>query len=321
LSSTCPEPAGPGGRYTRVIAHRGASGYLPEHSALAKSLAYGLGADFLEQDIVATKDARLVVLHDTFLDDISDVADRFPDRARDDGHYYVIDFAREELAGLCLNERRSPGGTEARYPSRFPFASPLFRIVDFEDEIGLIAGLNSSTGRRVGLYPEIKNPGWHRQHGIDLTRLVHEALERNRHRCTGPVFVQSFDADALERLRDEFDSSWSRIRLLTAADIAEPAGRADRLAGIAAYADGVGLPYQALIRIGQGGQPEPSPLVRELDASGLLVHPYTLRRDAVDSGTVGYQAALEFLIGELRVDAIFCDQPDDAIAVRDGSAV
>ncbi len=80
-----------------VIAHRGASGYLPEHTLVGKALAYGLGADYLEQDVVATRDAQLVVLHDLHLDDVSDVAQRFPGRHRDDGLHYVIDFDLAEL--------------------------------------------------------------------------------------------------------------------------------------------------------------------------------------------------------------------------------
>ena len=75
-----------------VIAHRGASGYLPEHTLAAKALAYGLGADYLEQDVVATRDSKLVVLHDLYLDDVSDVALKFPGRHRGDGRHYVIDF-------------------------------------------------------------------------------------------------------------------------------------------------------------------------------------------------------------------------------------
>lgn len=75
-----------------VIAHRGASGYLPEHTLPAKAMAYAQGADYLEQDLVMTKDDQLVVLHDHYLDRVTDVAERFPDRARKDGRFYAIDF-------------------------------------------------------------------------------------------------------------------------------------------------------------------------------------------------------------------------------------
>lgn len=87
-----------------VIAHRGASGYLPEHTLPAKAMAYAQGADYLEQDLVMTKDDNLVVLHDHYLDRVTDVADRFPDRARKDGRYYAIDFTLDEIKSLKFTE-------------------------------------------------------------------------------------------------------------------------------------------------------------------------------------------------------------------------
>ena len=102
-----------------VIAHRGASGYLPEHTLEAKALAYGLGADFLEQDVVATRDHELVVLHDLYLDDVTNVAQIFPGRQRTDGHYYVIDFDLSELRALSVSERRRPGSEEPLFEQRF----------------------------------------------------------------------------------------------------------------------------------------------------------------------------------------------------------
>src|SRR5918994_4470336 len=155
-----------------VIAHRGASGYLPEHTLAAKALAHGLGADFLEQDVVATRDSKLVVLHDLYLDDVSDVAQRFPGRQCDDGRHYVVDFDLAELRALTIFERRAPGASTAKYPARFPAGTGLFSVATLEDELQLIQGLNRSTGRIVGIYPEIKHPGWHRRHGIDLAKLL-----------------------------------------------------------------------------------------------------------------------------------------------------
>ena len=100
-----------------VIAHRGASGYLPEHTLAAKALAHGLGADYIEQDVVATRDSQLVVLHDLYLDDVTDVALKFPGRQRSDGRHYVIDFDLAELEQLTVFERRAPGTARAKYRS------------------------------------------------------------------------------------------------------------------------------------------------------------------------------------------------------------
>ena len=102
-----------------IIAHRGASGYLPEHTLPAKALAYAMGADFLEQDVVATRDDQLVVMHDIYLDRVTDVATRYPDRIRADRRFYVRDFDLGELKQLDVWERANADGS-AVYPGRFP---------------------------------------------------------------------------------------------------------------------------------------------------------------------------------------------------------
>ncbi len=87
-----------------VIAHRGASGYLPEHTLESKALAFGQQADYLEQDLAMTKDNRLIVIHDHFLDGLTDVAKKFPERKRADGRYYVVDFTLDEIKTLEMTE-------------------------------------------------------------------------------------------------------------------------------------------------------------------------------------------------------------------------
>ena len=88
-----------------IIAHRGASGYLPEHTLESKALAFAQHADYLEQDLAMTKDGRLVVIHDHFLDGLTDVAKKFPNRHRKDGRYYVIDFTLKEIQSLNMTEK------------------------------------------------------------------------------------------------------------------------------------------------------------------------------------------------------------------------
>ena len=88
-----------------VIAHRGASGYIPEHTMESKSMAYAMGADYIEQDIVLTKDNVPIVIHDIFLDEVTNVSEIFPKRSREDGRFYLIDFSLEEIMKLSVNER------------------------------------------------------------------------------------------------------------------------------------------------------------------------------------------------------------------------
>jgi glycerophosphoryl diester phosphodiesterase len=262
----------------------------------------------------------LVVLHDIYLDEVTDVALIYPERRRDDGRFYVIDFTWAELGALSLCERRRPGGTELRFPGRFPYELPD-RICRLEDEIALVSGLNATTGRHVGIYPEIKDPAWHLAGGIDLTALVHDTLAASRDEISGPVFVQSFDPASLRRLRDELGTEFALVQLLRRDDAERLERDAGARAGIAEYAVGVGVPFETLIEPALvDGRAVATPLPGRLTEAGLLVHPYTLRRDVAPGGAVDYFAALRLLINELEVDAIFCDHPDDAIAVRARSA-
>jgi glycerophosphoryl diester phosphodiesterase len=300
-----------------VIAHRGASGYLPEHTAEAKALAYGMGADYLEQDVVATRDGKLIVLHDVTLDAVTDVAAVFQGRARSDGRHYAIDFDLTEIRQLRIVERRRMGTSEPLYPRRFRAGIFPFRVSTLAEEIELIQGLNRTTGRRVGIYPEIKEPRWHREHGIDLAALLLEELDR--HHCGGvdaPVFVQCFDSAELARIRIELRSSLPLIQLLPCSDREMTTNDA---ATLAVHATGVGLPYEQLIAApgSHAASPTPTPLGAALRAAGLHVHPYTFRADQVPAWATSFRELLRVFLGDLGVDGVFCDHPDIAVDVRD----
>ncbi len=299
-----------------VIAHRGACGYLPEHTLAAKALAYGLGADYLEQDVVATRDGQLVVLHDLYLDDVSDVALRFPGRQRADGRHYVIDFELAELETLHVFERRSPGDRRAKYPARFPSDVGILRIATLADELRLVQGLNRSMCRSVGIYPEIKAPEWHRRHGIDLARLLLAELAAFGYSAsTDPVFVQCFDETELVRVRTELGSQLKLIQLVTAESSYDALLTPSGLDQLAAHAYGLGAHHAQLVAAGDG-RPRIMPLVQLARDAGIRLHPYTFRRDELPP----YARTLEELLGlfftEVRVDGVFCDHPDVAVSVR-----
>jgi len=134
-----------------VIAHRGASGYLPEHTLAAKAVAHAMGAHFIEQDVVLSRDGTAIVLHDIHLDCTTDVAQRFPGRARSDGRFYAIDFDLQEIRQLRVHERTHPLTSAAVFPERFPVQTALFQVPTLAEEIDLLAGLDRSRGRRTGL--------------------------------------------------------------------------------------------------------------------------------------------------------------------------
>lgn len=299
-----------------IIAHRGASGYLPEHTLEAKALAFAQGADYLEQDVVATRDDRLVVLHDVYLDRVTDVAERFPGRQRSDGRYYTRDFDLAEVQALNVHERRGEDG-KAVYPGRFPAGAGRFRIPTLEAEIEMIQGLNRSTGRVVGIYPEIKRPAWHRSEGIDLGARLLEVLAAYGFRDREDrVYVQCFDADELGRLRD-LGCDLKLVQLIGENDWSEAetdyaALRTRRgLETLAGIVDGIGPWLQQLYTSGRGGgRAKSTGLAGEARKLGLEVHPWTFRADELAPGFASFADMVRWFARGLKVDGLFTDFPD-----------
>ncbi|MFZ9090431.1 MAG: glycerophosphodiester phosphodiesterase family protein, partial [Planctomycetaceae bacterium] len=135
-----------------VIAARGASAYLPEHTLEATVLAHAMRADYIGLGCVLTRDGVPVVLQDLILDNVSSVATDFPGRQRENGHWYVMDFSLDELRTLSIHEPTADGKTREQADSRFPQGSSRFRISTLEEHVQLVRGLNRTTGRRAGLY-------------------------------------------------------------------------------------------------------------------------------------------------------------------------
>ena len=302
-----------------VIAHRGASGYLPEHTLPAKALAFAMGADFLEQDVVASRDDALVVLHDIHLDRVTDVAERFPERRRDDGRWYVRDFDLDELRALRVRERENAQGKPV-YPGRYPARSGNFRIHTLAEELELLASLNAATAHSAGAYPEIKRPAWHRSEGIDIAPLLLETLDEFGYRGrTAEVFVQCFDAGELVRIRDELHSELPLIQLIGENSWQESdtdyrtLRTGDGLRSLAATVDGIGPFVEQLYRL-QDGRPVSSGLAETARRFGLAVHPFTFRSDALPHGFDELDTLIEFVVG-LGVDGLFTDFPDRALKV------
>jgi glycerophosphoryl diester phosphodiesterase len=303
-----------------VIAHRGASGYLPEHTLESAAYAHALGADYIEQDVVLSKDDVLVVLHDIHLETTTDVATRFPGRQRADGRFYAIDFTWDELITLRVRERVHARTGEPVFPDRFPQNGGGFRLCTLEEQLLLIAGLNRSTGRTAGVYVEFKQPAWHTTEGKDLGPALLAVLDRHGYRRDDdPVFVQCFDAPALRRLRTEFRTELKLIQLI-GEDASDEDGdyaamtTPEGLAEIASYAQGIG---PALKRIVSGadaeGQPQFTPLVAEAHRRGLAVHPYTFRADQLPAGDPSMEALLDIFVKGAGIDGFFTDHPDRAL--------
>lgn len=305
-----------------IIAHRGASGYLPEHTLAAKALAHAMGADFLEQDVVLTKDGVAIVLHDIFLEPTTDVQDLFHGRNRDDGRYYAIDFTLEEVRKLHVHERshrNTAGGELAVYPNRFPLGPGNCGIPTLAEEISFIAGLDQSRKQTTGLYVELKAPNWHSQQGYDIARVIMEVLEQTGYaQREKQVYLQCFDDQALRYLRNTLKTTLPLIQLIADNSWGEDSEvdydylqTAQGLEEIASYANGIG-PWIMQIYRGksENGEPMTTSLVDDALSNGLEVHPYTFRKDELPTGISDFDELLELFINQIKITGLFTDFPD-----------
>jgi len=321
-----------------VVAHRGASGYLPEHSMEAKSMAYAMDADYIEQDVVMTRDNFLVVLHDHYLDRVTNVADAFPDRKRKDGRYYAIDFTLAEIKGLKMTEAFNikDGQQRAVYAKRFPIWKSDFKVHTLEDEIEMIQGLNISTGKNIGIYTEIKAPWFHRQEGKDISMAVLNALKKYGYTSkTDLVYFQSFDAEELKRVKYELlpklsmdiklvqliaETSWGEtMQYINGKPVAYDYDwmfKPGAMKEIAEYADGVGPWYPMVVAPeSKKGKLIFTSLVKEAHQAGMEVHPYTFRLDEgqIPEYAQDFEEFLDIFYNQADVDGVFTDFPDRVV--------
>lgn len=307
-----------------VVAHRGASGYLPEHTLPAVAMAYAMGADFMEQDVVMTRDDQLIVWHDLTLDRNTDVRHQFPGRARADGRHYVVDFDLDELRQLRVTEgyRLTASGEEEQiYPQRFPLWQGNFRIHTFAEQLEMVQGMNRSSGQDIGIYPEIKSPAFHHDNGKDISTAIISELKRFGYTSKDSnVFVQTFEFDELKRVHDEvlpaLGVDLKLVQLMGDDEVYQWMLSASGMRELAQYADGVG-PEKGMI-IGPDstrGNLIISSLVSDAHQAGMQVHPYTFRQDEgqIPGYADDFEHMLELFFFEANVDGLFTDFPDRAV--------
>jgi len=267
-----------------LIAHRGASGERPEHTLAAYERAIDQGADFIEPDLVLTKDGVLVARHENEIGGTTDVADHpeFADRKTTkviDGvemaGWFTEDFTLAELRTLRARERL-PDLRPAN--KRF---DTLYQIPTFEEILKLVRAKEAESGRRIGLYPETKHPSYFAGIGLAHQAPLLDLLNRYGYMTEAdPVFIQSFEVGNLKALR-----AATRLRLIQLVDAEGgpadlPGTRYDDLltvqglADIATYADGIG-PSAALVIAPEGA----TALVGRAHDAGLQVHVWTLRME------------------------------------------
>ena len=336
-----------------VIGHRGACGYVPEHTLTSYFIAIQQGADYVEPDLVVTKDAVLVARHENEIGATTNVADHieFAKRRKAkvvDGvameGWFTEDFTLAELKTLRARERIA----DVR-PDNVRFDGQ-FEIATFEEILALVRAVESERGvrsrllglpapARIGVYPETKHPSYFENLGLAMEALLLAALARwDFAGPDAPVFLQSFEVGNLAALRTmtelplvqlveaqgqpyDFVASGDRR---TYADLMTPAG----LAEVARYANAIGVDKTLIIpRNADDSLGRPTTLVADAHAQGLLVHGWTFRAEnyflprrfrsssaRARRGNLGAELAAYLATG---MDGFFTDQPDLGVRGRD----
>ena len=333
-----------------VIGHRGSSGYLPEHTIPGYVLAIKNGADYIEPDLVSTKDGYLVARHEPDITNTTNVAQHpeFADRKTTrmvDGApvtgWFATDFTLAEIRTLRAVQ------PFAERPQQF---NGRYKIPTFDEVIRTAQRWSKRTGRRIGVYPETKHPTYHRQAGLPLEGKMLATLKRyGLDSRRDPVFIQSFEQSNLIELDKR--TSIRLVQLIDANDV-NPDGSLDYTAPfdrpydwtvsgdpklqartfgffvtnkgldeVARYADGIG-PWKPYIQPSQGATGPllaPTDVVQRAHKRGLLVHPYTFRNESFRlSPDYNGNPINEYLnYYELGVDGVFTDFADTARTARD----
>ncbi|MBE9001769.1 glycerophosphodiester phosphodiesterase [Nostoc sp. LEGE 12447] len=317
-----------------IIAHRGASGYRPEHTLAAYELAIALGADYIEPDLVSTKDGVLIARHENEISETTDVANHAEFAYRRttkiiDGEskagWFTEDFTLAEVKTLRAKERIG------QLRSQNTAYDGLFEIPTLQEIIDLVKRKSAEINRAIGIYPETKHPTYFKSIGLALEPPLLATLTANGYEgANAPVFIQSFEVSNLQDLSTKTDLPL--VQLLnnsgkpddfvvsgderTYADLVTASG----LKEIAKYAKAVGIHKNLLVpRDSSGKLRSPTSLVTDAHAAGLLVHVWTFRNEdwflSLDfQGNPQGEYELFFSLG---VDGVFSDYPDTASTVKE----
>ena len=303
-------------KYPHIISHRGASGYIPEHSFGAYQTAIDLQTDYIEPDLCLTKDNIFVAVHDITLDDVTDVSIKYPERYttkiignKKMSGYFVSDFLYSEIETLLLKQRLD---------YRTDFYDYFFKIPTLKNIFDLVQSSYKSKGASTGLYIELKNPAYHNTLGFPLSMEDHliSELKSFGYPIKGadvpqntsnvlPVIIQCFDENSLQYLNSITD-----IPLVQLMDNTHYAYlNTSVIDKISTYANGIGpdknyfefLDYNSSMNI-----------INEAHNLNMVVHPWTFRADSgiwpVFNGS--FESELTYFYCCLRVDGLFIEFPD-----------
>lgn len=290
----------------QVIAHRGASGYLPEHTLGGYELAIRMGADYIEPDLQITKDGALVAIHDDTLNRTTNVASLFAQR---NGGYKVSDFTLAEIKTLTV----VPTGTgKTSYPGFTPSSANAFAVPTFQEVVDLAKRQSSAVGREVGIYPEAKQADPVMEDGILKT------LAANGYNASSKVFIQSFSDATLRSLRTKQTAQNNKMPLIllgvaTAAADGTPRMGVTGASGVqqltlkevASFNEGVG------VLINNTTYPVTKAFIDQAHAAGLKVHGWTFAQADATLAAADFRKYLD-----MGMDGMFANYPDLAVTAR-----
>jgi glycerophosphoryl diester phosphodiesterase len=319
-----------------VIAHRGASGYRPEHTIASYTLAIEMGADYIEPDLVTTRDGHLIARHEPLLDDTTDVKSKpqFADRRSTktlDGKsvtgFFASDFTLAEIKQLRAVQAN---------PARSKEYDGKFEIPTFEEILDLRERESAKRGRVIGIYPETKHPSFHLDLKLPLEERLLDALRKRKlDRPDGPVFIQSFESANLQYLHTktklplvqllddgalQYDAAGKRVVGVKIPQYSDKRGGTapQSLEDVAKYANAIGPWKRQIMRDVGAPQLLQTTVIEQAHAAGLRVHTYTFRSEPATLAPEYHgDPKLEYQqFYALGIDGVFSDFADVALSAR-----
>ena len=278
-------------------------------------MAYAMGVDYVEQDVVMTKDKRLVIMHDVLIDTTTDVAKKFPNRARKDGRYYACDFTYDEIRSLRVTERFDVKTGKPVFADRFPDAPIAYQVPSLEEEFYQVQGLNKSTGRNVKVYVEVKEPAFFEAHGLDILKATIEMMTKfGYNNMESGAILQIFDYEAVKRARElGWKGELCMLVTLNGQEHKDDKARhawltTEGVRDIAKYATIYAPNFNFLaVPSADGKSYTISPLGDLAKKNGMKLHAWTLRADSLPKGFRTFGEVLDVAFGTIRLDGVFSD--------------
>ena len=300
-------------------------------------------SDYLEQDLTLTRDNVPIVLHDIYLDEVTDVASKFPSRGRyladkNVTKFYAIDFDFEEIKTLRATERFTTGSQAAFYAGRFPIWKASFQLNSFEEELEFIDGLAKSMSSvnkltlgeidvpvisTPGVYVELKRPEFHKFSGkANFSKIVLRILQKFNYTTNAgrQAIIQCFDPAELGHVKFELGWKGPLVQLLSPVSGGDLEGLLrvnytywtsdEGLLEISKFAIGIGPEKDQLLNIDNKGRITPSALHQTARRLGMIIHPYTFRVDRLPPYVKSYCELLDLFLNRIGVDGLFTDFPD-----------